>query len=102
MPVIKWTSTALSNLEIGKILLMPQLLQHIGTSTPRDIAHNATFLVNTGLLKKKKDIKFDDMGSWKNNGKHSTTLSLSDDGCIYWIKENYNHPVTLMIIILPV
>lgn len=80
MPVIKWTSTALSNLEIGKILLMPQPLQHICTSTPRDIAHNATFLVNTGLLKNKEDIKFDDMGSWKNNGKHSTTLSLSDDG----------------------
>lgn len=88
MPVIKWTSTALNNLEIGNILLKPQPLQHICTSTPRDIAHNATFLVNTSMLKNKEDIKFDDMGSWKNNGKHSTTLSLSDDGLRVLDKDN--------------
>ena len=83
MPVIEWTSTALSNLEIGNILLKPQPVEHICTSTPKDIAHNATFLVNTSMLKHKEDIKFDDMGSWKNNGKHSTTLSLSDDGNLH-------------------
>ena len=79
MPVIKWTSTALSNLEIGNILLKPQPVEHICTSTPRDIAHK----VNTSMLKHKEDIKFDDMGSWKNNGKHLTTLSLSDDGNLH-------------------
>ena len=47
-----------------------------------NIAHNVTFLVDNASLKKKEDLKCDDMGAWEHKGtpKRNVTVTFTEDG----------------------
>ncbi|XP_028410639.1 uncharacterized protein LOC114533331 [Dendronephthya gigantea] len=67
-PVFSWKKNAFSAECLVNILLNEHESSTLCVSTPINIAHNVTFLIDNSKIKMKEDIKCDDMGVWLHTG----------------------------------
>ena len=66
---------------IIETLLDPHLDRNVvATTQPVGVENNAIFIVDLKYLKHTKDIMCDVLGSWKNNGCHSTWVIVDAHG----------------------
>lgn len=70
LPVYKHTRCRYNAQRIAEVLLNPELpVAKIATTRPVCVQDNVAFVVDLSKLQKREDIRADDMGSWKCNGK---------------------------------
>ena len=74
MPVSSWPSQPFSTEEI----LRKYDNEVLCTSPPINVLHSVTFL-DTRKLRKPNDLKYDDMGAWRNNGVRKKTIFVKFD-----------------------
>lgn len=81
--MFEWTSDSYQSLEkLARILLDDYAKERLCVAPPINIAHNVTFLVDNDSLKKKEDLKCDDMGAWEHTGspKKDITVTYTSKG----------------------
>ena len=81
LPVYQYTKCRYNVQTIVEILLNSKLsLSKIATTRPVSIQDNATFVVDLSKLQKKEDIRADDLGSWRCNGKRFMKCEVDKKG----------------------
>ena len=68
----------------------------IAKTVPLGIAQNVSFVVSSDAVGHWKNFLCDGMGSWKQTGKHSFCVHVTDDGCIKLSENSEDSKLTAM------